>query len=323
MIPLTVDSGRRRRVGSAGRSGLRIAFVNIMPDGAFETTERQFLGLLAAGSAGVDVRVRRFTLPGIPRGDNVAAYLRTAYRPVEQLWEEPCDALILTGTEPVQRSLPDEPYWASMVEVIEWAATTTRVAMLSCLAAHAAVLAFDGLERRPLPAKYSGVFDHDTGDQHPLTAGLLGPVTVPHSRLNDLPAADLRAAGYRVLLESPVVGWSLAAVQRGRCLFALNQGHPEYAAASLLKEYRRDVRRYVDGVRPTWPGIPEGYVGEDGYRLLVEHRAAVESGARPAFPFAEVAAGIADTWRAPAERLLANWLQLAAGTESVAPAAAR
>ena len=47
---------------------IEIAFVNNMPDSAFEETERQFMGLVesAAGEMGdVTVRFSRYSLPGL------------------------------------------------------------------------------------------------------------------------------------------------------------------------------------------------------------------------------------------------------------------
>ena len=77
------------------------------------------------------------------------------YRPIDQLWGDPPDALILTGTEPLEVDLRAEGYWEPLAELIRWCSTATVSAFLSCLAAHAAILLFDGIERRPLPHKLS------------------------------------------------------------------------------------------------------------------------------------------------------------------------
>ena len=55
--------------GGSHRSGRRCAFVNNMPDGAFEATERQFLDLLDAGSGCETIEVSRHTMAGVPRGN--------------------------------------------------------------------------------------------------------------------------------------------------------------------------------------------------------------------------------------------------------------
>ena len=67
--------------------------------------------------------------------------------------------MIVTGAEPIAATLPDEPYWNDLTDVIDWAETNTRSAIWSCLAAHAAVLHLDGIERQRLERKCSGVYD--------------------------------------------------------------------------------------------------------------------------------------------------------------------
>ena len=57
----------------AGEGGVSCAFVNNMPDAAFDATERQFLELLDAGSCPVRVDVRRYAMAGVPRGEGTAA----------------------------------------------------------------------------------------------------------------------------------------------------------------------------------------------------------------------------------------------------------
>ena len=71
---------------------------------------------------------------------------------------ENLDALIITGAQPQADRLSNEPYWEELVEIIDWAKTNTASTILSCLAAHAGVLHLDGVERRPLPEKCTGVF---------------------------------------------------------------------------------------------------------------------------------------------------------------------
>ncbi|MGB9118640.1 homoserine O-acetyltransferase/O-succinyltransferase family protein, partial [Bradyrhizobium sp.] len=41
--------------------------------------------------------------------------------------------------------------------------------------------------------------------------------------------------------------------------FIFFQGHPEYEALSLEREYLRDISRYLAGERDTYPAVPAGY----------------------------------------------------------------
>ena len=75
-------------------------------------------------------------------------------------------------------------------------------------------------------------------------------MNIPHSRGNDLAERDLKAAGYRILTRAPVAGVDMFARQEGS-FHLFFQGHPEYEPATLLREYRRDIGRFLRGERDT------------------------------------------------------------------------
>lgn len=284
---------------------LRVGFVNNMPDGAFCETERQFERLLAAGAPAGGVVMERYWMPGVSRGEAVAQVIDQCYEELGTLYLDPPDALIVTGTEPRAANLRREPYWEPLAGLLDWAATSVASIMLSCLAAHAALAAFDGLDRSALPTKRSGVFPQVVRDDGVLSRNV-GPVSFPHSRQNDVPTGQLVEHGYHIVAEGPGSGWTIATKQRSRCLFVLLQGHPEYGATSLLREYRRDVRRFLVGERRTYPDIPAGYLDPGGHDLLDRYRA----DSRGAFPFEEAASHIHHDWSLPAAQLMTNWLRL-------------
>ena len=297
---------------------VEIAFVNNMPDSAFEATDRQFVGLLetAARELGdIPVRVTRYLLPGLARGTAVQQRVAEDYHPVDHLYSRRADGLIVTGTEPLADDLRAEPYWEALAELVGWAEDSTASALLSCLAAHAAAFLFDGIERHTLAVKCSGVFLQAIRADHPLTEGLGGLVHMPHSRLNDLPTALLQADGYSNLIESPEMTWTVAVKDRGSCTFVLVQGHPEYSTTSLLREYRRDLRRFLEGERSAVPAIPVGYVDDESHQLLESFEArALANPTDPelmtSFPFEQVAQRLVNTWQDSGARLYANWLRL-------------
>jgi homoserine O-succinyltransferase/O-acetyltransferase len=301
---------------AAGARPTTVALVNNMPDAAFVDTEDQFRRALAAN--GTPIEVELYTMAGLVRSESVANEIRSRYRALDELWSNPPEALIVTGTEPVQAQLQFEPYWPYLARLLEWAAESVPTTMLSCLAAHASVLMFDGIERVPRKIKCSGVFVGTVADpDDPLATGLPGHVPVPHSRINDVPEQALIDAGYRVLIGAGTgdQGWSVASRRHGDSLFMLCQGHPEYSTESLLKEYRRDVRRSLFGRGAVpYPPLPEGYVEGDGLIALQEFaERAGEPGQDPrelfsSFPFAQVSAGLRNTWAEPAAQLYANWL---------------
>jgi homoserine O-succinyltransferase len=121
---------------------------------------------------------------------------------LDQLWAQPPDAIIVTGTEPKTAVLSDEPYWPRLVELVDHADANLLSSIWSCLAAHAAVLHLDGIARRRLTAKRFGVFEQRVVMDHALTRGLGETTLIPHSRWNNLPTESLAAADYRLLTRS-------------------------------------------------------------------------------------------------------------------------
>jgi homoserine O-succinyltransferase/O-acetyltransferase len=299
---------------------ITVALVNNMPDSAFLDTENQFRGA-ALGSNGTGIEFELYTIKEIPRSEKVAAHIEERYGGLDELWTRPPDALIVTGTEPTQVQMRFEPYWPYLTRLLEWAADHVGTTLLSCLAAHASILLFDGIDRVPRPVKCSGVFEGAVEDPcDPLTTGLPDVVPVPHSRLNEVPEAALIRAGYRIVVGTGCsgAGWSVASRKQGDGLFVLCQGHPEYGTLSLLREYRRDVRRSLFGRGAVpYPRLPDGYLGQEAVDTLTEfeRRArATDVNPRelwPSFPFDEVAATVENTWAPASAALYANWLRVA------------
>jgi homoserine O-succinyltransferase len=292
---------------------LTCGLVNNIPDGAFEATERQFLDLLGASSGPRTIEVRRYTMEGVPRGGRTAERIAAEYLPVADIRRHPPDVLIVTGSEPIEAAIEDEPYWADLVDLLEWGSEHTSSMLLSCLSAHAALTVFDGVARVQLSAKCTGVFEQQADDAHPLTAGLGSAVVLPHSRQNSVPIKEVCGAGYHVGMHSKAVGWSLVSKVVGRCNVVLVQGHPEYEPASLLGEYRRDVTRYVQRERDAMPCLPLHCAGGEDWERLLCLQQRLEDGERDpalfeAFPFVEAGERAPWPWRNVATRLYANWL---------------
>ena len=68
----------------------------------------------------------------------------------------------------------------------------------------------------------------------------------------------LAACGYIVLTQSAEGGVDTFVKKKKRSLFVHFQGHPEYGAQTLLKEYRRDIKRFLRGERETYPSDAKG-----------------------------------------------------------------
>ena len=312
-----VVGDRDERHGADSDRGQRInvGLVNNMPDGALAATERQFLRLLQDASADFDVRLRLYALDSVSRSVEARRDMRARYHSMFSLRATRLDALIVTGAEPRAPSLPEEAYWPELIGVLDLARERTRSTIFSCLAAHAAVLHWDGIARTPLPNKLSGVFAAQVVGRHPLVDGLPIDLSIPHSRLNGLDETALASKGYVTLVRSDEAGADIFVKDEASLLIFL-QGHPEYEGDSLAREFRRDLARYLAGERETPPGLPVRYfsAGE-----LAEVEALMERARRErrpelvdCFPLSALRKASDAGWRANSERLYRNWLGLIA-----------
>jgi homoserine O-succinyltransferase/O-acetyltransferase len=319
-MPLLPDTAR-----PAGTKEFRaancitIGLVNNMPDAAIESTERQFIDLIRAASSKVIVRLLLFSIPQIPRAEITRQEQAERYRDITELWDAHLDGLIVTGTEPRMKNLKDEPYWATLTQVVDWAREQTASTIWSCLAAHAAVLHVDGVERRPFAEKMFGIFACDQAASHPITVDAKSGLRVPHSRWNDLPERELAAAGYRILTRVAGGGVDMFARQ-DRSFHLFLQGHPEYEASTLLREYRRDIGRYLRDERDTYPPLPENYFDGEAVataaafreRALVDRRQHLIA----SFPFGALELGLETPWRPCAVGIYEKWLEYLSGRKA-------
>ena len=304
---------------------LTIGLINNMPDSALQATERQFMRLLRQAAGNVRIDFHCFSLPSVHRSQTAQWRIDRQYTDLADLSRLQIDALIVTGAEPNAATLPEEPFWQELTAIVDWAEANTRSTIWSCLAAHAAVLHLDGIERQLLPAKCSGVYDCNTVTDDWLTEDVPSPLKISHSRLNELRESDLADRGYQLLTVSPEAGVDIFAKQL-RSQFIFFQGHPEYDALSLEREYLRDISRFLAGERQTYPTLPAGYFDAETEERLAsfERRASLER--RPALS-AELPSRTLRQDRAAgaaATAIFKNWLgYLAAGTRAALPQAER
>jgi homoserine O-succinyltransferase/O-acetyltransferase len=289
-----------------------IGLLNNMAGAAFRATERQFVSLLDSASEGIPIHVSFYTLPGLSRTEAGGYHFASHYQSIDALWDTHLDGLIVTGREPRMADLRDEHYWESFTEVLEWAQTHTYSTVWSCLAAHAAILHMDGIGRRKSEEKNFGVFECDRVSEHPMMQGLPPRFQVPHSRWNGVPHKDLIDHGYTIL--SQITGNGVDAfVKQEESLFVFFQGHLEYESDTLMREYRRDVGRYVKGETNTHPLLPSGYIAHNHEQALAVLREKAVS-CRTTELLASVTTALKDVrienaWRHSAVRIYRNWLR--------------
>jgi homoserine O-succinyltransferase len=156
--------------------------------------------------------------------------------------------------------------------------------------------------------------------EHLLTSKTGDVVRFPHSRWNEVRDYALVARAYEILDKSPDAGVNLFIKRRQRSLFVHFQGHPEYFTRTLLKEFRRDVRRYLTRERETYPTEPRGYFDVEASKLLNEFRQNAEANRLEdlidVFPEAGVAETLKNSWRDAAVGIYRNWLDILSVSKS-------
>ena len=292
---------------------LRIGLLNLMPDSALRATDRQFIRLVSAYADSANLYVYPFTVAAEYRGEAAQEHIREYYETFENLTEKGLDALIVTGANPKHVDLARESFWEPMIDVLDWGQSNVHSILCSCLATHAVLKQYHSIERIPLPEKRWGVYSHRLFfDDHPLLAGVESPIDAPHSHLYDVSRTTMESAGLHVLAESEEAGVHMA-TSGDDFSFVFFQGHPEYDGISLLKEYKREVGRFVAGERSEYPPYPEHYFDSAAITTLDDYKqrvlaACTDNREAPVFPEAAVARGRDNTWTKAGQRIYANWL---------------
>jgi homoserine O-succinyltransferase/O-acetyltransferase len=291
---------------------LSIAVINNMPDSAMRVTERQICSVLAAASDGMVVDVKFYSLAELPRSAQARAHIDACYEQIDDLAGSRPDGLIVTGAEPLASCLTDDPVWRPLCNLIDWSEAEGIPAIWSCLAAHAAVLRLDGIERNRLPRKLSGLFTCSAPSRkHQIMHRMPRKWVVPHSRWNGLDPSAIEAQGYTILSSAGSAGVDMF-MKQAPVLQIFLQGHLEYEAATLLAEYRRDVMRAAVAERPVLPGLPLNITDRGTADQIQCEAKAIIFGRRndlmPRLDLLLRAAKPSPIWAPIAQTLFQNWL---------------
>lgn len=294
---------------------LHVGLLNMMPDAALEATERQFMRLIGSCNRIAQFFVHPFTIDGVDREGRAREHVERYYEDFGKLRHEGLDALVITGANVTEADITKERFWGPMTEVMDWAHDNVTSTLCSCLASHGAFMHYHGIMRTHLAQKQWGVYSHRVVDAtHPLVSSINTRFDTCHSRFNDVPREQMEAAGLRPLVvgEEPGV---LLAVSPDGLRFVYFQGHPEYDIISLMKEYKREISRYLRRERDDYPPFPDHYFSDEARSMLDRYKSelldADESGATiPDFPEEAIVARLDNTWTDTGKALFNNWLGL-------------
>jgi homoserine O-succinyltransferase len=183
------------------------------------------------------------------------------------------------------------------------------------LSTHALVKYLYQIDRQPLPRKRWGVYSHRiTPIPHPHLRGINTRFDVPHSRYNQITRRQLQEAGLPILVES-LEGDVHMAASPDQFRLVFFQGHPEYDYNSLLKEYKREVNRFIHNERQTYPPHPQNYFPPEAAAIADAYQQTViqakEKGTLiPSFPEEFIEVHLDNTWGDTGKAIFNNWLGL-------------
>jgi homoserine O-succinyltransferase len=289
---------------------LHIGLLNMMPDAALEATERQFFRLVGRSNQIAQFYLHPFSLPSITRSAKTTVHIGKYYKTFEQIKAQGLDALIITGANVSTQDLAQAEFFPQLSEVVNWAYENVTSTLCSCLATHAAVEILFEEKRTHMGEKYWGVFEHIVLDRtHPLVHDIDTKFNVPHSRYNQISKQQFESFNGRILVANDF-GVHLATSPDGfRMVFF--QGHPEYDTISLLKEYKREIIRFLAGERD-YPVLPENYLNLQAQAILQEFKQNLIAKTMDISDFPEqlIAKDLHNTWAAVSGVIMNNWIGL-------------
>ncbi|MBP3204328.1 MAG: homoserine O-succinyltransferase [Lachnospiraceae bacterium] len=218
---------------------LQVLILNIMP--VKQDTELQLLRALSNSPLQVDVtfmNVRNHISKNTP-----ASHLNKFYTTFDEIQNRKFDGMIITGAPVEDISFEEVDYWEEICEIFDWAETHVTSTLHICWAAQAGFYHYYGINKRKLPQKLFGIYEHKVSNRKiPLVRGFDDVFLAPHSRHTETPASEIHACKeLTVLAESETAGVFLAIAEGGRKIFV--NGHPEYDRYTLRNEYERDLNK--------------------------------------------------------------------------------
>ena len=216
---------------------LKIALLNLMPDKI--KTETQITRLVGATPLQIEMTLLS-TSSYTPRNTS-AEHMLAFYQPWEAVREQKFDGLIITGA-PIEK-LPFEEviYWPELHEIFDWTQTNVHDTFNICWAGQAALYHFYGINKRELPKKRFGLYDHTIVTPNSvMLRGFPDVFPVPISRYTEVCEEEIpNDPNLRILAASAEAGVCLIRDHKRHQVYMFN--HLEYDTATLGDEYRRDA----------------------------------------------------------------------------------
>jgi homoserine O-succinyltransferase len=167
-------------------------------------------------------------------------HLLSFYKSFDELKDRKFDGMIITGAPVENMPFEDVDYWQELERIMEWSKTNVHSTLHICWGAQAGLYYHYGIQKRDLPEKLFGVFEHQADYKRSiLMRGFDDRFWVPHSRHTTVLREDIeKVPGLKILASSDTAGVYAVMSKEGRQIFIT--GHSEYDPLTLKSEYDRD-----------------------------------------------------------------------------------
>ena len=232
---------------------LEIVLVNLMPTKI--VTETQLSRLL--GNTPLQVRLELVHMKSHVSKNIGQEHLLNFYKTFDEIKHRKFDGMVITGAPVENIPFEDVDYWQELCQIMEWSKTNVHSTFHICWGAQAGLYYHYGIQKRPLPNKMFGVFEHQADYKRSiLLRGFDDTFWVPHSRHTTVLREDIQCVpGLKIVASSEKAGVYAVMSKEGRQIFIT--GHSEYDSDTLKKEYLRDKKLGLP------IAVPENYFPND------------------------------------------------------------
>ena len=215
---------------------LEIVLLNLMPTKI--VTETQLSRVL--GNTPLQVHLELMMVSSHKPKNTPQEHLLNFYKTFDELKDRKFDGMVITGAPVELMEFEEVNYWEELCQIMEWSKTHVHSTLHICWGAQAALYYHYGVQKRLLPQKLFGVFQHHADYKRAiLLRGFDDQFWVPHSRHTTVDRADLeKIPGMKILASSEEAGVYAMMTDKGRQIFIT--GHSEYDGDTLAREYLRD-----------------------------------------------------------------------------------
>ena len=221
---------------------LKIVILNLMP--LKITTETDLVRLLS--NTPLQLEISFMKLKSHTSKNTPVEHMKAFYRDFDLMRDEKYDGMIITGAPVEQLEFEEVDYWEEICSIMEWSKHNVFSTLHICWGAQAGLYYHFGIQKKLLPKKLFGVFEHKIEyNNSQLLKGFDDIFMVPHSRHTTIERSDIESdENLQILASSPDAGVYIAANKNGRQYFIT--GHSEYDRNTLAEEYLRDIEKGLE-----------------------------------------------------------------------------